>query len=130
VIKLLIQHGANIEAADDGPRPLHQVAEVGDCVTIKTLLILGADIDVRDESQTAALHSAAGGHSNAVSALLHWREYPQDDKEQTPLHIAAKYHDFSEAYDPLIRHGTGPTVNDRQGRTASYIKSQSHGVLS
>jgi hypothetical protein len=77
VVKRLLAAGADPDITDgEGQSALHQMVQVGHCVTARALLEAGADPNLRDESGKAALHYAVGDVGGyrpqpaAVSLLL------------------------------------------------------------
>jgi ankyrin repeat protein len=71
VVRLLVRHGADLNAADArGDTPLHVAAEYGDRGAVQLLLQLGAARDLRNAAgRTPAELAAANGHA-AVAAML------------------------------------------------------------
>src|SRR5262252_1631890 len=78
VVELLIAHGAAVNAADTrGRTPVMIAAERGDAVAAETLMMHGADRDLRDKSGKSALDLAGNmavreklaSHSDAFTAL-------------------------------------------------------------
>lgn len=60
VIKLLLEHGANVNATSADKRtPLHLAADSGDEETIKILLENGADVNAEDNWKWTPLSAAA-----------------------------------------------------------------------
>jgi ankyrin repeat protein len=71
VVRLLIEHGADVNAAQTaGYRPLHQAAVAGREDLVRLLLDTGADKTARcDRGKTPAEYARERGHA-AVAALL------------------------------------------------------------
>jgi ankyrin repeat protein len=72
IARLLIEHGANINARSIGNwTPLHRVCELGSDEMIELLRNGGADINAQLIDGTTPLHTAAqGGQVNALKRLL------------------------------------------------------------
>lgn len=61
MVKLLVEHGATVDARDDAQcTTLHAASEGGHPVVVELLLRLGADIDARNQRQQTPLHYACG----------------------------------------------------------------------
>jgi ankyrin repeat protein len=74
VIRLLVQHGAGIRNEDITPYPIHTAANRGDIESMKALLALGEDINIRSKGPFTlgynAVHFAAmGGEKEAIEYL-------------------------------------------------------------
>ena len=97
-IELLLQHGANIEAAtSDGRTPLHIAAANGQLLAVKCLLEKGARGTATDNKGRLPLHDACfKGHVEVARFLL--EKYPdtvnsttsEENGRWTPLHAAAQ----------------------------------------
>lgn len=61
VVRLLVEHGAPVDARDGAHcTALHAASEGGHPVVVELLLQLGADIDARNSRQQTPLHYACG----------------------------------------------------------------------
>lgn len=61
VVRLLVEHGAAVDARDGAQcTALHAASEGGHPVVVELLLHLGADIDARNLRQQTPLHYACG----------------------------------------------------------------------
>ena len=71
VIKLLIDHGANIDAVDwCGQSPLHVATKAGRADVVEALCNLGVDKELRDRSNRTALYSAIDSKRFSVGECL------------------------------------------------------------
>lgn len=78
MLQLLLQHGADANAASDGGwRPLHNAAQKGVTSIVQVLLKAGADINATLSNGMTALHWAAFNGFEEVSQLI-W-SYPEAD---------------------------------------------------
>ncbi|KAH8202507.1 hypothetical protein TruAng_003315 [Truncatella angustata] len=78
MLKLLLQHGADANAASDGGwRPLHNAAHKGLTSIVRVLLHAGADVNATLSNGMTALHWAAFNGFEEVSQLI-W-SYPEAD---------------------------------------------------
>src|SRR6201996_5865555 len=96
VIRLLLEHGADVSARDDThSTPLHLASSNGNNDAVKLLIRHGADVNAQDERHMTPLHRAASSRlafrRNVVRLLLHYGANvgAEDDKGQTPFQIAA-----------------------------------------
>jgi ankyrin repeat protein len=78
VVKVLVRHGADLNAADTRrDTPLHVAAEYGDLGAVRLLLDLGADRNRRNAAgRTPAVLATANGHA-AVAAMLNGTPQPE-----------------------------------------------------
>jgi ankyrin repeat protein len=82
MLQLLLQHGADANAASDGGwRPLHNAAQKGLTSIVQVLLNAGADINATLSNGMTALHWAAFNGFEEVSQLI-WSR-PEADLEIT-----------------------------------------------
>lgn len=119
---LLIDHGANIHAADNGGLcPLHLAARGGHVPAVKTLLTHGADIEAQSAKNLTPLFGAAEKGCTDVIALLIQSgasvKVRETEHRHTPLHQAVK-HGHAKAARLLIDGGVSPFAKDRSGNTA------------
>ena len=92
VVRVLLEHGADIESRDTfGWSPLEMASTVGHVEVIRVLLAYGIDVNSRDSKGHTALHAASRtGQTTAARVLL---EHSADVNagrwdNQTPLHFA------------------------------------------
>lgn len=71
ILDLLLKHGAKPDAAtDNGSRPLHIAAGLGNLALVKNLIAAGADFSLKDsQGKTAADLAKEAGHSEIVKLL-------------------------------------------------------------
>ncbi len=118
--RVLIEHGAEVEALDwSGRTPLHWAAQVG-LVDVADLLIQGgADVDRQEQDGSTPLHWAAQEGHHEIVRLLLARGAKPDVKNQagsTPLHWGA-WRGKLQAVEELLRAGANPGIRDRSGKT-------------
>ncbi len=117
---LLIDHGADVNAADNGDEaPLHK-AVFNKCLDVAALLIdHGADVNLMDEFGGTPLHLAAFYDRLEVADLLieHGAGVNAMDEDGcTPLHSAAS-RGCSQVVALLIEHGADVNLTDKDGCT-------------
>lgn len=122
VLKLLVDHGADIDAhAEDGTTALMRAALAGDHDAIELLLAHGADIDAVDAESTSALAGTVFQGDVATLRVLLARGAQLDaevaDGESTLLHAAA-IDGFPEVLEALIEAGARIDARDEEGKTA------------
>jgi len=72
MVRLLLQHGANVNAQDEqyGETPLLQAVSSGSLETVKLLVSHGADVTARNGRGESALSLAVGAKQMAIAAAL------------------------------------------------------------
>ncbi len=71
LVKLLIDHGANVNAQQHGGwAPIHAVAQNGDVESATALVAAGADVQVRADNQQRAIDLALTGGKQAMVEFL------------------------------------------------------------
>ncbi|MCA7010841.1 ankyrin repeat domain-containing protein [Wolbachia endosymbiont of Tribolium confusum] len=94
VVKLLIEKGADVNAADqDGRTPLHFTVENGHRDIVKLLIKKGADVNAADQDGKTPLHFAAeNDHKDVVRLLIKVGAGINAENRDgwTPLHFAAE----------------------------------------
>ncbi|KAH9066250.1 ankyrin repeat-containing domain protein [Lactarius vividus] len=152
VARMLIDHGANVNAEDNNLRtPLHHVVEghyesqeVG--VRLSRLLLeCGVDVNAQDINRQTPLHLASiNGRLEIVRVLLEHAAMKNDRGQNssrrgleergvevnarrmddwTPLHLAS-YHGRLEIVRVLLDHGASANAENNQGETPLYLVSR------
>ena len=108
MVRLLIDHGAIIQATDqDGRTPLFQAAQMGQTEIVALLLKRGARVDTPDRFRRTPLHVAAAGGYLECARLLVNAGAPlevRDESGETPMKVAWGP-DRAPMRDLLKRHG-------------------------
>lgn len=121
IVDLLLEHGADVLAADASDRtPLHMAVARGDARVVDTLLRRGADPARRDrQGWTPLHHAAAKGETEIARLLLAHGTDPNvlSALGGTPLHEAAAGGSV-EVARLLLAAGTDPSVRSKTGVTA------------
>jgi ankyrin repeat protein len=121
-LKMLLKHGANIDALDDSDwHAIHYAASGGNLDTMAYLLSRGCDVNqlVHGRDGTA-LHTAVLKNDVDMISLLHSNKADlniSDHTNRTPLQRAIEEDKF-EAFDLLLRLGADPNV----GRLCSPLE--------
>jgi ankyrin repeat protein len=134
ILKMLIEAGADIDAADaPGRTPLHIAAGAGKVSprrpiirALRALLDSGADVHKTYDEDTALHIVARSHHAEAVRLLV---EHGSDTNQrgsydETPLLCAlrtgsgAPVESIGEIITYLLEHGADPDHEDKYGRTA------------
>ncbi|RSL79782.1 hypothetical protein CEP51_007105 [Fusarium floridanum] len=116
--RLLLEHGAAMEAKAGGQTPLHYAAREGNEVVAGLLLVHGADLRANDYSGQTPLHYATREGNAVVAGLLleHGADTETKAGGQTPLHYAAR-----EGNEVVVRllleHGADKETKDYVGLT-------------
>ncbi|KAI8514579.1 Unconventional myosin-XVI [Branchiostoma belcheri] len=126
VVKLLIQHGADVGARDKYDRTaLHRTSDYGQTGVVELLIQHGADVGARDENGRTALHWASvNGHTGVVKLVIqHGADVEARDNDGgTALHQAIRKR-HTRIVELLIRHGAHVTARDKGGMTALHWAS-------
>ena len=125
---MLLQHGANIEAAgSDGDKPLHTAAANRQLLAVKCLLEKGARIIVINNFGLSPLHNACrNDHMDVMRVLL--EKYPNTvncatTKQHgcwTSLHIATE-RGCVECIELLLQHGADIEAATSDGHTPLHV---------
>jgi hypothetical protein len=119
--RAMVASGVPVDAINhDGDTPFIIAVRKGREPLARTLLELGADVNLRNRAKRTALHEAANNGSMPMLKLcLTYRARLdlQDVNGNTPLHLAtARTH--TEVVEFLIRAGARPDTANRAGQTA------------
>jgi transcription elongation factor Elf1 len=122
VAKLLIQHGANVNATDkNGETPLHSAAFTNfDGHAIRLLIASGANVNAKDHfGRTPLFVAASCTNTEVVEQLLDsGADISIKDKNgKTVLHVAAAETVSTEILQLLIRKGADVNAKDAGGST-------------
>ncbi|GMH43254.1 LOW QUALITY PROTEIN: hypothetical protein BSKO_11176 [Bryopsis sp. KO-2023] len=114
VVNELLIHNANVDVnVFGGNTPLMIAARRGDARILKSLLKGGAEVELKNDVGTTALHFSveAGESTNCVRLLLEFRAEVDalDDAGDTPLAHAAMYGN-EHAIEVLLGEGANPAL--------------------
>ncbi len=135
IIRLLIEHGANIEQADNkGQTPIFISALESQGKAFRALLNAGANINTLSEDSGNVLHAAASKPSSEMSFMFNNKKAvdkvklmieSKDKSGNTPLHIAATSGNI-EAVTDLIKQGANINEPGRDGRTPLHFAADTN----
>ena len=130
LVKLLVQHGANVNAAGpDGVTPLMAAASHYGHAACELLIAHGAKVDARDARGDTALMMAAGAADDSMEERFHLLErllsLGADPNAQgylgvMPLMLAAR-RASGRAIELLMDRGADANAADQAGRTVLMI---------
>ena len=143
VVRALVEAGVNVEGESaygktsgfkqqTGRTPLHSAAANGKLETVKALIELGADKNVKNIEDQTPLHlAAANGHTEVAVALFKaGADIGAIEREhgQTPLHLAAA-NGHTETVKALIDAGVDKNAKNSYGSTLLHFAA-SRGHMS
>lgn len=109
MVKILLDHGANIEAtSDNGVTPLLKAASVGNSDVLKILLDQGANLKAKDRfGQTVLATAVHFNHSNIVNDLLAAKNFDVDYEINNAVQSVQNFTNFgSRVIDALLKTDT------------------------
>jgi ankyrin repeat protein len=128
VARILLKHGADIEARDDGDwSPLERAITRGHVELPRVLLEHGANVNAQDMSGCTPLYFASdwGDLAAAQVLLRHGADVKaRNDANETPLHQATG----KEVAQILLEHGADANALETSNRTPLHLASQSGRV--
>jgi ankyrin repeat protein len=130
IMKLLIQAGAKVDAADHNGMTLLVASGFFDPNVTEVLLGAGANVNAIDGKYETALMKASGfGFKQAVKVLIehHADVNLKDSQGRTALMHAAAGR-FSDAIPLLLENGADPSVRDNEGKTALDLANASNNL--
>ena len=124
VVKVLLQHGADVDKASlDGDTPLHCASQVGSVEVAEVLLECRADVNKTNMKRETPLDFAAHfGHLAVVRLLLQSRADVDkaDHDGTTPLHFAAQKGSV-EVAEVLLESRANVTMTDTTKETPLHL---------
>lgn len=129
ILKKLLDKGLEINGKDNNDdTPLHLMAAIADCESMRFLVENGADVQARNRLGETALHTLASsnefdGFPDSLNFLMEMGlDINQTDSSgKTALHHALMSKDTDEkAIEELIKRGIQVNVKDSCGRTELY----------
>jgi len=105
ILELLLEHGADPNVRDSvGATPLHDATLSGKVNAVRSLLMHGADVNVKTTGAIVVMEDYAGIFTESTYSGV------------TPLHLAA-YKGYAEIAKILLEWGADPNVRDNEGLT-------------
>ena len=132
-IKVLIQHGANVNLVDDnGQTALHCVkpGDVESVACMDLLCVMGADVNAINNRGMTPLHtntlrtSKRSWYTSDLLYLIRAGSHIEmtDNRGRTPLTITAE-HGCSHVAQALLQHGADPNTRDELGNTPLFLNT-------
>jgi ankyrin repeat protein len=123
-VRFLLDHGADVEAEDNGhSTPLHVISKYGNVEATRLLLERGAHVDALDKDHSTPLH-VASSHGNVEAARLlleHGADvHALDCNRSTPLHFASESGSVKVAR-LLLEHGVDIHVRNKKNQTPQHL---------
>lgn len=120
VSRLLLEHGANVAAADsDGTTALMRAALGGHLAVVQLLLDHGADVKATEiDGTTALMHSALAGHEAVVKLLLkNGASVLRAEEDGTTALMGAALGGHTAVAKLLLEHGADVLAAEDDGMT-------------
>lgn len=124
VLKVLIQHGVDINGQDGGQMTaLHFAAHYGHIEFLEVLLDNGVDVTVMDDCGRTALHRALDKHFINVAKRLitHGINVDMQDKFGWTALFIAVINGYMDCVQFLISQNCSLTLTDRDGNNALHL---------
>ena len=115
IVEALLNAGAAVNAQDNnGDTPLHLAAYSKNEESIELLINAGADVNIKNKKGETSVHKAAVFCGDDVfQMILPKADFEAEDlKMNRPLHIAAKYQNFSFVHNLLKAKVKEDILND------------------
>eukprot|EP00752_Nemacystus_decipiens_P013080 g11569.t1 len=132
VLKILIEHGADVNSTDSaGISALHVAAKFRGAEAVDMLVEAGSNIESGGEIGKPLHHAAVTSNLDAAGALLkHGAQVNSQtpSRQMTPLYFAAitaGSHGAADMVDLLLRSDADETLQDGDGRTAAGVVGDS-----
>src|SRR6267142_5548772 len=126
VARVLVEHGANVTARDDGgATPLHQASRYGGMDLVRFLIKHGANVTTRNKYGGTPLHwASARGHLDVVRFLIeHGADaMARSTHGRTPLHGVSENGNL-DLVQFLVEHGADATARENHGETPLHLAS-------
>jgi ankyrin repeat protein len=127
LVKLLVEHGADVNPKFPNPNPLSEAVAVGSKEIVSYLIEKGADVNKIDDMGFAPVHNAVFKEVNSeiLTLLLEHGANPdiKDPNGETPLFYAVRNRD-PEKVKILLDHGARLNVTNNKGETPYIIGMQ------
>ena len=117
-MRVLLDHGASVNAATDIWSPLRAAADRGRCQAADLLLDRGADVNARNKYNKSALTSAGlNGHCDMIRLLLRRGAVYVDDVRGRAVHVEARHHHHVRCRCPQDRVGRDARRRSKRPRS-------------
>ncbi len=127
-IKLLLKHGANVNAKDeDGATPLYYAADEGSIIAIKMLIAAGADVNAQTkQGETALLRSLSRyDRDGRIEYLIdHGADLKTRDAEGQTVLMLAIAAGYRKQVELFLQRGIDPNARTKSGTTAAHFAGQ------
>ncbi len=125
--RVLLEHGADIEARDEGDwSPLERAMNNGHVEITRALLEHGVNVNAQDTARCTPLYWASRWGNPAVVRMLlkHGADVKAQDEDETPLHEAS----VKEVAQILLEHGADANALETRDRTPLHFASENGRV--